>query len=572
MIKDPLLDVDQPEIEGRSGGFWRNAIFPVKVITVLCVIFGVLFLASCIGMIVLAVKGSAAPDCTPSSSNTPAPASSSSSSSTPGGPIVFDEFTAECFLYYLSADGGHKIRGPLTREGLFASNKWYDEVLDEDGNVTMRTFAPGVNNSVTICSVIGNHPNCYTVSYLDDYIHHRRLISTQGLELDSAGTSCYALFDGLEYLLPNRKLDKCDYYHSPIAISSSSDTTLMLLLESGTNYPVLLAAKMYSESHMYARIFTSFKAEKPQNESSLLPFPDVTVYDFRDHEGNCDQESTFVAGTNVPESRYDAMTFGFQRSHFMNAKGHKVDPSRIRNTVVRNPESIPDQFDARTEWPECESVIGTITRQSPCGSCWAMASSGVLADRMCIAKGVKQQLSPQYMVYCGTETNGCYGGGDSIPVWEQLMDKGTVSEQCIPFAGRDGYCPMSCSNGTKITKDMLVTVKGIAIPWNNTPETLVQAIQTEIMTNGPVITSFLVFSDFDNYYLSKEVYHRSKDAVFTGSSHLVRIIGWGTTDKGEDYWLVANSWGISWGEKGFFKIRRGINECNCEEEITTGLI
>lgn len=40
----------------------------------------------------------------------------------------------------------------------------------------------------------------------------------------------------------------------------------------------------------------------------------------------------------------------------------------------------------------------------------------------------------------------------------------------------------------------------------------------------------------------------------------VRMIGWGLY-RGQGYWLLANSWGTSWGEKGFFKIRRFVNEC-----------
>ena len=31
--------------------------------------------------------------------------------------------------------------------------------------------------------------------------------------------------------------------------------------------------------------------------------------------------------------------------------------------------------------------------------------------------------------------------------------------------------------------------------------------------------------------------------------------------------LAANSWGQQWGENGFFKIRRGTNECEIEEFV-----
>lgn len=45
--------------------------------------------------------------------------------------------------------------------------------------------------------------------------------------------------------------------------------------------------------------------------------------------------------------------------------------------------------------------------------------------------------------------------------------------------------------------------------------------------------------------------------------HAVKIVGWGVYN-GTKYWHVANSWGKYWGENGFFRIRRGTNECNID--------
>jgi cathepsin H len=43
-------------------------------------------------------------------------------------------------------------------------------------------------------------------------------------------------------------------------------------------------------------------------------------------------------------------------------------------------------------------------------------------------------------------------------------------------------------------------------------------------------------------------------------NHAVLAVGFGVED-GKDYWIVKNSWGDAWGDKGFFKIQRGVNMC-----------
>ena len=74
------------------------------------------------------------------------------------------------------------------------------------------------------------------------------------------------------------------------------------------------------------------------------------------------------------------------------------------------------------------------------------------------------------------------------------------------------------------------------------------------MTNGPIEVQFSVHTDFLVY---KSGVYEHTSGKKTGN-HAVKVIGWGVENK-VPYWLVANSWNEDWGDKGFFKIRRGVD-------------
>ncbi len=55
------------------------------------------------------------------------------------------------------------------------------------------------------------------------------------------------------------------------------------------------------------------------------------------------------------------------------------------------------------------------------------------------------------------------------------------------------------------------------------------------------------------------------------SEHSVKIIGWGNDLlTGTSYWIAANSFNTNWGEKGFFRIKRG-NVCNFQLNVFGGI-
>jgi cathepsin B len=127
-------------------------------------------------------------------------------------------------------------------------------------------------------------------------------------------------------------------------------------------------------------------------------------------------------------------------------------------------------------------------------------------------------------------------------------------------------CPAACDADSKyatpFAQDVHKFSQSYAVPTDET------AIRTEIFKHGPVTAGFNVYSDWTSY--TGGVYKaRGGDEL---GGHAVKIIGWGVDPAEGSYWLVTNSFGEKWGDKGMFKIARGIGECGIESNIATGLV
>lgn len=92
-------------------------------------------------------------------------------------------------------------------------------------------------------------------------------------------------------------------------------------------------------------------------------------------------------------------------------------------------------------------------------------------------------------------------------------------------------------------------------------------MKLELVLRGPMAVAFEVYSDFMLY--KEGIYHHTglQDDFnpFELTNHAVLLVGYGTDpESGEKFWIVKNSWGTSWGEDGYFRIRRGTDECAIE--------
>lgn len=80
-------------------------------------------------------------------------------------------------------------------------------------------------------------------------------------------------------------------------------------------------------------------------------------------------------------------------------------------------------------------------------------------------------------------------------------------------------------------------------------------IKREVFKNGPVISHMVPFTDFLAY--KEGTYHRTQESFKFNGYHIVKIIGWAKAIDGTTEWIIENSWGSDWGEKGYARMLGG---------------
>jgi cathepsin B len=159
------------------------------------------------------------------------------------------------------------------------------------------------------------------------------------------------------------------------------------------------------------------------------------------------------------------------------------------------------------------------------------------------------------MVSCDKGNMGCNGGYLKKDM-DFLIKTGVPTAKCVSYksgtSGQTGKCPTTCDDGSAIKLFKATKYEDVC----NGEE----SIKTGV-TKGTLQTGFTVYSDF--MYYTGGIYHHVSGTVQGG--HAVTIVGYGA-EAGTKFWNVRNSWGLSWGESGYFRIVRGKNECSFEDE------
>jgi len=237
-----------------------------------------------------------------------------------------------------------------------------------------------------------------------------------------------------------------------------------------------------------------------------------------------DEFSSRFAGVKRPENFYQGAAF--------------------RGNHTYEGEDLPEQVD----WTQ-KSAVTEVKNQQKCGSCWSFAAAGALEGAYAIATGKLDSLSEQQFVDCDSKDHGCQGGLPSM-AYQYAQDNALCTYSSYSYTATQGTCSAaSCKVG--IPKGAVTGYKGLAPVARLIPASE-QAMMSAV-SQQPV--SVAIEADQRVFQLYKGGVLKS--TCGTSLDHGVLVVGYGTDPEGGDYWKIKNSWGESWGEKGYIRIQRG---------------
>lgn len=268
-------------------------------------------------------------------------------------------------------------------------------------------------------------------------------------------------------------------------------------------------------------------------------------------------KSTFQMGVN----KFSDMTFTEYSNRFKanetiteksrkQAKHLSFEPEIIfygfrENKIVNSSFDVPASFD----WRE-KGGVTAVKDQKLCGSCYAMATIASVETQLFIKTGKQVQLSEQEILDCadGYGTNGCEGG-ISFRVYDYIKDNSGISSSLdYQYEAKASKCRKSGK------KKVEIDVKGYGFVDDKDDEVLMEAV----VKFGPIMIS--IDTDHESFmHYSSGIYYENK--CTEDINHGAVLIGYGS-EKGENFWIVKNSFGKKWGESGYVRIARGRgNDC-----------
>jgi len=210
-------------------------------------------------------------------------------------------------------------------------------------------------------------------------------------------------------------------------------------------------------------------------------------------------------------------------------------------------KTLPAAWDWRTK-----GIVPPIRpTQGTCGSCWAFGTVGVMESAIKKSGGPLVDLSEQFLISCNKDNWSCSGGLTAHKYHYNTLGKnqttvGAVLESVKPYTMSNGTCGTTNYNKPyKLSNWKFVTGSEWTMPTVN-------QIKNAIYTYGPITAGICAGSLFQNY--SGGIFKTTEDVCSGSTNHQIILVGWNDTGG---YWILRNSYGTSWGENGYMRIKWG---------------
>ncbi|XP_060526716.1 procathepsin L-like [Cylas formicarius] len=224
-----------------------------------------------------------------------------------------------------------------------------------------------------------------------------------------------------------------------------------------------------------------------------------------------------------------------------NASGKSQAASR---SIFEVPEEA--KVPTKKDWRDAGAVT-PIKDQGTCGGCWSFSVTGSLEGQYFIKHGELVSFSEQNLIDCAGPKYGLAGcdGGQLDPAFEYIRDHGIEREADYPYEESDEDCRQD--NSKVVTR-----ISSYVDVRPNSEKDLEAAVGLV----GPVSVAI----DASSIQLYESGVYSHSYCSPDDLNHGVLVVGYGT-ERGVPYWVVKNSWGESFGEGGYIRMRRGVNQC-----------
>ncbi|KAG5443674.1 Digestive cysteine proteinase 3 [Clonorchis sinensis] len=266
--------------------------------------------------------------------------------------------------------------------------------------------------------------------------------------------------------------------------------------------------------------------------------------------------------------------------------------ARFRKIAAPPPKSI--------DWRK-KGAVTSIRKQGRCGSCWAFAAAAAVEGHTYIHNNQLETLSTQQLIDCSLEYgNGGCTGGDSVTSFKYLKESGGLErDRDYPYVSDKTIRPNpECKfDWTKCAaevtgfvvlpyhdEDAILQAVGFYGPVAISVDSRLQSFKdykggesSVILLNEHFCLKRILLTDLFDVnslfcsptLLAKDIY--SDRHCGTQSDHAMLAVGYGE-ENGIPYWIIKNSWGDHWGEKGYLRLRRGVNMCGVSSVATYPLV